>query len=105
MDALQPIQCLVLAAILFAIGLATVLSRRNLFLALMGVELMLNAANLSFVAWSRTLPSDIGLPGQLAPIFSIAIAAAEACVGLAMLLAVFRAKESLDTDHFDRMKG
>lgn len=101
---LVPVQSLILASILFAIGLATVLVKRNLFFVLMGVELMLNAANLSFVAWSRTFVGAPGLEGQVAPLFSIAVAAAEACVGLAMLLAIFRAKETLDTDRFDRMK-
>jgi NADH:ubiquinone oxidoreductase subunit K len=104
MGAIQPIQLQVLAVLLFSLGLATVLSRRNLFFVLMGVELMLNAANLSFLSWSRTLPADVGLDGQLAPLFSIAVAAAEACVGLAMLLSVFRSKETLDTDAYDRMK-
>ncbi|HXP89566.1 MAG TPA: NADH-quinone oxidoreductase subunit NuoK [Fibrobacteria bacterium] len=104
MGDLQPIQLQVLAAILFALGLATVMARRNLFFVLMGVELMLNAANLSFLSWSRTMPGAVGLEGQLAPIFAIAVAAAEACVGLAMLLSVFRSRESLDTDAFDRMK-
>ena len=104
MDQIQPIQLQVLAALLFAIGLATVLTRRNLFFVLMGVEIMLNAANLSFLSWSRTFPGNAGLEGQIAPIFSIAVAAAEACVGLAMLLSVFRSRGSLDTDAFDGMK-
>ena len=104
MGDLQPIQLQVLAALLFLLGLATVLSRRNLFFVLMGVELMLNAANLSFVSWSRTFPGNTALEGQVAPLFAIAVAAAEACVGLAMLLSVFRSRESLDTDAFDKMK-
>lgn len=99
-----PTQSLILAGFLFSIGLATVLVKRNLFFVLMGVELMLNAANLSFLAWSRTFSGPAGLDGQVAPLFSIAVAAAEACVGLAMLLSVFRSKETLDTDRFDRMK-
>ncbi|MBK8803005.1 MAG: NADH-quinone oxidoreductase subunit NuoK [Fibrobacteres bacterium] len=99
-----PTQSLILAGFLFSIGLATVLVKRNLFFVLMGVELMLNAANLSFIAWSRTFSGPVGLDGQVAPLFSIAVAAAEACVGLAMLLSVFRSKETLDTDRFDRMK-
>jgi NADH:ubiquinone oxidoreductase subunit K len=98
------IQLQVLAAILFALGLAAAVGRRNLFFVLMGVELMLNAANLSFLSWSRTFPGHAALEGQTAPLFTIAIAAAEACVGLAMLLSVFRNRESLDTDDFSRMK-
>ena len=104
MGEIQPIQLQVLSVLLFTIGLATVLTRRNLFFVLMGVELMLNAANLSFVSWSRSFPGNAGLEGQIAPIFAIAVAAAEACVGLAMLLSVFRSRESLDTDDFDGMK-
>ncbi len=104
MDAIPLTQLLVLSAILFAAGLATVLARRNLFFVLMGVELMLNAANLSFLSWSRTLTGNASLSGEVAPLFSIAIAAAEACVGLAMLLSVFRSGESLDTDAYAQMK-
>jgi len=94
----------ILSAILFALGLAAALGRRNLFFVLMGVELMLNAANLSFLSWSRTFAGHGTMDGQVAPLFIIAIAAAEACVGLAMLLSVFRNRESLDTDDFSRMK-
>ena len=104
MDSIPLIQLQILSAILFAAGLGTVLMRRNLFLVLMGVELMLNAANLSFLSWSRVQAGSSTLEGQVAPLFSIAIAAAEACVGLAMLLAVFRSRESLDTDAYSRMK-
>lgn len=104
MDAIPMIQLQILSAVLFAIGMATVLMRRNLFFVLMGVELMLNAANLSFLSWSRTMTGAATMAGQVAPLFSIAIAAAEACVGLAMLLSVFRSGESLDTDAFARMK-
>jgi NADH:ubiquinone oxidoreductase subunit K len=93
-----------LAAVLFALGLAAAVGRRNLFFVLMGVELMLNAANLSFLSWSRSFTGRAALEGQVAPLFTIAIAAAEACVGLAMLLSVFRNRESLDTDDFSRMK-
>ena len=104
MGAIQPIQLQVLAALLFSLGLIAVLARRNLFFVLMGVELMLNAANLSFLSWSRTIPGSASLEGEVAPLFAIAVAAAEACVGLAMLLSVFRSRETLDTDAFNRMK-
>lgn len=104
MDTIPLIHLQLLSAILFVAGLATVLLRRNLFFVLMGVELMLNAANLSFLAWSRVQSGASTMEGQVAPLFSIAIAAAEACVGLAMLLAVFRSRESLDTDAYSRMK-
>ncbi len=104
MDSVSLVHLQILSAILFAAGLAAVLVRRNLFFVLMGVELMLNAANLSFVSWSRVQSGAGAMQGQVAPLFSIAIAAAEACVGLAMLLAVFRSRESLDTDAYSRMK-
>ena len=104
MDTIPLIHLQLLSAFLFVAGLATVLLRRNLFFVLMGVELMLNAANLSFLAWSRVQSGASTMEGQVAPLFSIAIAAAEACVGLAMLLAVFRSRESLDTDAYSRMK-
>lgn len=94
----------ILSAILFALGLAAAVGRRNIFFVLMGVELMLNAVNLSFLSWSRTFAGPGALEGQVAPLFTIAIAAAEACVGLAMLLMVFRNRESLDSDDFSRMK-
>lgn len=105
MDSIPLIHLQILSVVLFATGMATVLVRRNLFFVLMGVELMLNAANLSFLSWSRVLTGESTMSGQVAPLFAIAIAAAEACVGLAMLLAVFRSRESLDTDAFSRMKG
>jgi len=104
MDSIPMMQLQILSAILFATGMATVLMRRNLFFVLMGVELMLNSANLSFLSWSRTMTGAATMSGQVAPLFSIAIAAAEACVGLAMLLSVFRSRESMDTDAFARMK-
>ena len=104
MESIPLIQLQILSAILFAAGLATVLVRRNLFFVLMGVELMLNAANLSFLSWSRVQSGASTLEGQVVPLFTIAIAAAEACVGLAMLLAVFRSRESLDTDAYAQMK-
>jgi len=94
----------ILAAVLFVIGIAVVLTRRNVFFLLMGVELALNAANLSFIGFARTLPSDAALIGQIVPLFSIAVAAAEACVGLAMVILVYRARESLDSESFTSLK-
>ena len=96
------VQCL--AAILFAIGMATALSRRNIFFLLMGVELMLNAVNLSFIGFARTLPGEASLTGNIVPIFTIAIAAAEACVGLAMVICITRGKDTVDADAFSEMK-
>ncbi len=105
MDGISPYDVQVLAAILFALGLAVVLTRRNLFFTLMGVELLLNAANLSFVGFSRTLPADGGsLTGQVIPLFVFAIAAAEACVGLAMVISLVRGRDTLDADAYAVMR-
>ena len=102
---LQPIYIQLLALAIFAIGIIVAISRRNLFFVLMGVELALNAVNLSFVGFSKTLPADASVTGQIVPLFSIAIAAAEACVGFAMLIMLFRGKESVDADSYSDMKG
>jgi len=94
----------IIAAVLFCLGLAVALTRRNVFLLLMGIELMLNAVNLSFVGFSRGLDAQASLVGQMTPVFIIAIAAAEACVGLAMVICIVRGRESLDSDAFADMK-
>lgn len=99
---LQHVQAL--AAFLFAVGLGIVVIRRNLFFLLMGIELMLNAVNLSFVGFANTFPDGQSVVGQLTPVFIIAIAAAEACVGLSMLVCVVRSHNSLDADTFADMK-
>ncbi len=102
---LQAVYVQVLALVLFAIGLVVALGRRNVFFVLMGVELALNAVNLSFVGFAKTLPADMSVAGQIVPLFSIAIAAAEACVGLAMVILIFRNRESVDADTYSNMKG
>ena len=94
----------VVAAVLFCLGLAVALTRRNVFLLLMGIELMLNAVNLSFIGFSREFAGSTSLFGQMTPIFIIAIAASEACVGLAMVICIVRGRESLDSDAFADMK-
>ncbi len=104
MGAIDPMHVQLLAAAIFAIGLTVVLTRRNLFLVLMGIELMLNASNLSFVGFSRTLPGADSIDGQLTPLFTIAIAAAEACVGLAMVICITRGKDTVDSDAFAAMR-
>jgi NADH:ubiquinone oxidoreductase subunit K len=101
---MSPVAVQVLAALLFGIGLTAAVIRRNIFIVLMGVELMLNAVNLAFVGFARTLPGDASLLGQLAPLFTIAIAAAEACVGLAMVILLVRGKDTIDADAFSAMK-
>jgi NADH-quinone oxidoreductase subunit K len=105
MELLYPVTLnhyLVLSALLFAIGVAGVLSRKNLFISLMSLELMLNAVNLSFVTFSRV---HADLAGQVVVLFVVAAAAAEACVGLAIVIALFRLKETVDLDLFKSLKG
>lgn len=97
--------CLLIAALLFAVGLGGALSRRSAILALIGIELMLNAANLNFIAFWRYGPHPEALTGVLFVIFSIAIAAAEAAVGLALILAIYRHTKTTDLGRLDSMKG
>lgn len=101
---IEPGAVQVLAALLFGIGLTAAVARRNLFIILMGVELMLNAVNLSFIGFSRTFSGEASVLGQLVPLFTIAIAAAEACVGLAMVILLVRGKDTIDADAFSAMK-
>ena len=91
---------LALSAILFAIGVAGVIVRRNAIVLFMCVELMLNAVNLAFVA----LSPYAGVQGQVIVFFVIAVAAAEAAVGLAIMIAVFRHRESLDMKNFSLLR-
>lgn len=102
---LQAMYVQILALVIFAIGLIVAIARRNVFFVLMGVELALNAVNLSFVGFAKTLPADMSIVGQIVPLFTIAIAAAEACVGLAMVILIFRNRESVDADTYSNMKG
>ena len=97
-----PAHYLAVSAVLFCIGVAGVLSRRNLFVTLMSLELMLNAVNLSFVVFSR-MRGD--LTGHVIVLFVVAVAAAEACVGLAIVIALYRLKETVDLDLFKSLKG
>jgi NADH-quinone oxidoreductase subunit K len=92
---------LYLGAILFTIGLAGVLLKRNALIVMMSVELMLNAANLTFVAFARQFGN---VSGHAVAFFVIAVAAAEAAVGLAIIIAVFRARNTLNVDQVDLMK-
>ena len=91
---------LALSALLFSIGVAGVLVRRNAIVLFMCVELMLNAVNLAFVA----LSPYAGVNGQVFVFFVIAVAAAEAAVGLAIMIAVFRHKESVDVKNFSLLR-
>ena len=92
---------LVLSAVLFSIGTAGVFMRRNLITILLSVEIMLNAVNLSFVAFGRAAGD---LDGQIITFFVMTVAAAEAAVGLALVIALFRHKESLNPDAFTSLK-
>ena len=96
---------LLLAALLFAIGLGGALVRRNAILVLIGIELMLNAANLNLIAFWRYGPHPEALTGMMFAIFSIGVAAAEAAVGLALVIALYRHTNTTELDKIDRMKG
>ena len=98
-------QYLLLSALLFCIGLAGALTRRNAIMVLIGIELMLNAANLNFIAFWRYSPNLEALHGVMFVIFAIAIAAAEAAVGLALIIAIYRHYKTTDLDKVDSMKG
>jgi NADH-quinone oxidoreductase subunit K len=92
---------LFLSAIIFAIGVVGVLIRRNLIVVLMSIELMLNAVNLTFIAFSNSLGS---MDGQVIVFFVMAVAAAEAVVGLAIIIAVYRHRQSLDPQEMQLLK-
>ena len=94
---------LILSAILFSVGVFGALTRRNAVAILMSIELMLNAANLSFVAFARYLPQT-QLQGQVFAIFVIAIAAAEAAVALAIVLGLYRNFKNVNVDEINLMK-
>jgi NADH-quinone oxidoreductase subunit K len=94
-----------LSALLFSVGLAGALTRRNAILVLVGVELMLNAANLNFIAFWRYGPNPEALRGVMFVVFSIAIAAAEAAVGLALIISIYRHYKTANLDQVDSMKG
>lgn len=99
---MNPINFVYLAAILFTIGSAAVLLRRNAIIAFMGVELMLNAANLALVAFGRIHGQ---LDGQVMAFFVMVVAAAEVVVGLAIIVAVFRARQTISLDEPAELKG
>ena len=88
--------CLLVSSLLFAIGLAGALTRRNTILVLVGIELMLNAANINFVAFWRFGPHPEAMTGMIFVLFAIGVAAAEAAVGLALILAVYRHTKTTD---------
>lgn len=91
-----------LSAVLFTLGVLGVLTRRNAIVIFMSVELMLNSANLLFVAFARTF-GDLG--GQIFVFFVMTVAAAEVAVGLALIVAVFRSKATINIDEASKLKG
>jgi NADH:ubiquinone oxidoreductase subunit K len=98
---------LVIAALLFIIGVAGVLVRRNIIVIFMSIELILNAANLNFIAFSRYLQETGSLnavAGQVFTVFIIVVAAAEAAIGLGIVIALYRNKETIWVDEIDLLK-
>ena len=98
---------LVIGALLFIIGVAGVLTRRNIIVIFMSIELILNAANLNFIAFSRYLTeagSPNALAGQIFTVFVIVVAAAEAAIGLGIVIALYRNKETIWVDEIDLLK-
>ncbi len=97
--------CLIISAALFSVGLLAALSRRHAIFILIGIELMLAAANLNFVAFWRFAPQPQPPTGVMVAIFAIAIAAAEAAVGLALVIAVYRHYRTTNVDQLTQLKG
>jgi NADH-quinone oxidoreductase subunit K len=97
--------CLLLSSALFSIGLVGALSRGNAILVLLGIELMLNAANLNFIAFWRYHPGPAPATGVIFVLFSIAVAAAEAAVGLALVISIYRHQKNIRLEEATRLKG
>ncbi len=97
--------CLLFSSALFCVGLAGALSRSNSILVLLGIELMLNAANINFVAFWRYGPQPAPATGILFVIFSVAVAASEAAVGLALVISIYRQQRSIRLQEATRLKG
>lgn len=93
---------LALSGILFILGAIGVLTRRNTIVIFMSIELMLNSANLAFISFARAFEA---LSGQVMVFFVIAVAAAEVAVGLALIVAIFKSKQSIDIDQINSLKG
>ena len=97
--------CLLISSALFCIGLVGALSRSNTILVLLGIELMLNAANLNFIAFWRFGPAHAPATGVIFVLFAIAVAAAEAAVGLALVIAIYRHQQNIRLQDATRLKG
>jgi NADH-quinone oxidoreductase subunit K len=103
---MNPLQtCLLVSSLLFSIGLMAAVARGNVIFVLLGIELMLNAANLNFVAFWRFGPASVSSDGIIFVIFSIAVAAAEAAVGLALVISLNRHQKNIRLEDAVRMKG
>ncbi len=101
---------IILSAVLFTIGVTGVLVRRNAIIIFMSVELMLNSANLAFVAFARQFQTagavnPAAMSGQSFVFFVMTVAAAEVAVGLALIVAIFKSKHSIDVDELHQLKG
>lgn len=97
-------QVLIVGALLFAMGLYVALAKRNAVAVLMGIELMLNAVNLTFVAFARFVESPRPIDGHVFAIFVITVAAAEAAVALALVVAIYRFRETIDIDRINLLR-
>jgi NADH-quinone oxidoreductase subunit K len=95
----------ILSAVLFCFGLLGTLTRRHAIIVLIGIEIMLNAANLNFIAFWRFGPNPEALSGPIFALFAIAVAAAEVAVGLALVIAVYRHYRSVDIEKINTLKG
>lgn len=97
--------CLLFASLLFCVGLVGALARSNTILVLLGIELMLNAANLNFIAFWRYGPHPTAGTGTMFVLFAIAVAAAEAAVGLALIIAVHRHRKNIRLQEANSLRG
>ncbi len=103
---MSPLQiCLIISTLLFCIGLVSALTRSNAIMVLLGIELMLNAANINFIAFWRYGPQPEAGMGVIFVLFSIAVAAAEAAVGLALVIAIYRHRKSVRLQDAVQLKG
>ncbi|GAB4111825.1 MAG: NADH-quinone oxidoreductase subunit NuoK [Roseiflexaceae bacterium] len=103
-DAVPILWVLTLAAGLFCIGLYGVLTRRNTIGMLLGIELMLNAVNINLIAFWRYLEQNL-VTGQVFALFVIVVAAAEAAIGLAMVISIYRSRQTVNADEVDTLHG
>lgn len=104
MDAVELEHFLVVGSLLFAVGLYMALAKRNFIAVLIGIELMFNAVNLTFVSFSRFVESSEPLNGHVFAVFVITVAAAEAAVALALAVLLYRLRDTIEVDRIDLLK-